>query len=404
MCGPDDVPRPARGLHALWASIGVSSIGDGALVAAMPLLAAHLTRSPLAVAAVGAAAALPWFLVGAVAGAWVDRLARRSVLVAAEALRAVALGLLAVATATGHTSIAQLALVAFAVTAGQCFFDAAAQAVLPQVLPRESTTLTKVNGHLYATQTVGTKLAGPPIGGALFGVSPWAPFAVDAASFVASALSVLGVPAAPAPRGSGATGIALSVREGFAYLFASRRLVALATALTAYNLAFNLADSTLVLYAQVHLGVTDGPFGLLLAAMSIGAVLVGLRASQLLDRLGVPGSVVASAVGQALAWFAVAATGSLWVAAGAMVLVGASSTLVTVAVVSERQLTVPDALLGRVTAAFRVIGNGFAPLGGLAGGLIAAVWGLRAPLMLAPVLLVVVFVGLAVTARSALWS
>ncbi len=384
--------RLPRAFGALWASMAVSSIGDGALTAAMPLLAAYLTRDPLGVAVVSVATSLPWFLVGVFAGAWVDRLPRRAVMVVADVVRAVALVALVVLIALGLASIPALAVLAFLLTSGQVFFDAAAQAALPQVLGRDAAVLGKANGRLFATQTIGATLAGPPIGGAVFGVAPWAPFAIDAASFAASAGLVAGVPRAPAPEGGDRLSIRESIREGFAYLLHSRRLLTLSVALTAFNVAFNLADATLVLYAQEYLGVTDGPFGVLLASMSAGAVIVGAGASRLLKLLGVGGAVVVAGLAQAIAWAALAGASSVWVAGIALAFAGASSTLVTVAVVSERQATVPDHLLGRVTSAFRLIGNGFAPLGGVAGGLVASSAGLRAPMLLAAAGLPIAFV------------
>ncbi len=373
----------------MWAAIGTSSVGDGALVAAMPLLAAYLTRNPIGVAIVSAAEALPWFAVGVFAGAWVDRLPRRRVMIAADLLRALALALLVALIVAGHASIAALAVVAFLATAGQCFFDAAAQALLPQVIGREGPALTKANGRIFATQTVGATLAGPPLGGVLFGVAPWAPFAVDLASFGASAALVTQLPAMPAPETRPGVGIAASVREGFAYLFNSARLVSLALGLTAYNVGYNMAGATLVLYVQDRYHVTNGAFGLLLASGAVGAVIVGAVSRPILDRLGIAGAVVLSGVVQGAAWAGIAWAGSPWLAAPALAVLGGTSTLITVAVVSERQRTVPDQLLGRVVSAFRLIGNGFGPVGGVIGGLIASAEGLRAPLVTGSVFLLI---------------
>ncbi len=385
--------RLPRAFHALWASMAVSSVGDGALTAAMPLLAAYLTRDPIGVAVVSVGASLPWFVVGVFAGAWVDRLPRRSVMIVSDAARAVALAVLVALILAGSASIPLLAVVAFLLTSGQVFFDAAAQAALPQVLGRDTAVLGKANGRLFATQTVGATLAGPPIGGAVFGVAPWAPFALDAASFVASAGFVLGVPRVDGPDAGSRLSIRASVREGFAHLFASRTLVTLACALTAYNVCFNLASATLVLYAQEQLGVTGGMFGLLLASMSSGAIAISLICGRILARIGTGGAVVSSLAVQCMGWAGLALASSVWVAGLCLGGVGAASTLVTVAVVSERQAMVPDALLGRVTSAFRLIGNGIAPLGAVAGGLLAAGAGLGAPLIAAPALLAICVVG-----------
>ena len=124
------------------------------------------------------------------------------------------------------------------------------------------------------------------------------------------------------------------------------------------------------------------------ALVSVGAVIAGWVATPLVRRVGTRGAVIGAGVVQAAAWVVIALTGTPWIASAGFVLLGAASTLVTVAVVSARQQAVPNHLLGRVVSAFRLIGNGVAPLGSVAGGLIASAAGFQAPLLAAPVLLV----------------
>ncbi|MFY1675069.1 MFS transporter [Plantactinospora sp. WMMB334] len=377
-------PRIRRGFAALWASTIVSSVGDGAYVVAAPLLAAFLTRDPIAVATVSAASAAPWFVVGIWSGAVVDRFPRRQVLVLSEVVRALGLAVLVALILLDIASIAALAATSFLVVTGQCFSDAAAQAMLPHVVGRSQDDLTKANGRIFAGETVGKTLAGPPLGGLTFSAAPWAPFALDSASFLASAGLVMRVPSSPPPDASEQS-VAAAVKEGFSYLLRDRTLLLLAFCLTVYNLAYNLAAATLVLFATKSLGVTELGFGLLIAAAAVGAAVAGWVAAPLVRRVTLKGSVVAACLVQGVAWLGVAASSSPWVAGAAFVLLGATSTLVTVAVVTARQQLVPDHLLGRVVSAFRLVGNGAAPIGAMAGGLIAASAGLRAPMVAAAV-------------------
>jgi MFS family permease len=387
----------SRGFIALWGSIGITSVGDGAFIAAAPLLAAALTRDPLGIAAVSVAGAAPWFVVGLFAGAWVDRLPRRCVLLAAESLRGLALIFLASMIITTQVNIFFLAVTAFAVTAGRCFFDAAAQAIVPQVVGRDNRILARVNGRIFATETVGSTLIGPPIGGSLFALAPWAPFLLDAVSFGGSALALTAVPANPAPElGKLNEGIFESVRVGLRYLLRSRELISLALTLAAYNVGYNMASATLVLFTQDVLNLTGVGFGLLLAAGSVGSVITGWVAQALVERIRTRGAVLLSGALQAVAWLALFLAPSVWLAGLSFGVVGAASTLITVAVVSERQRTVPDAMLGRVVSAFRLIGNGLATLGGVVSGLIATVAGVKAPILVAAIFLLTTFAVLAV--------
>ncbi|MEV7231980.1 MFS transporter [Polymorphospora sp. NPDC051019] len=378
-----DQPKPSRGFGALWGSAVVSSVGDGAYIAAAPLLAAFLTRDPLGVAAVSAAAAAPWFLVSFWSGAIVDRFSRRLVMVVSELVRALGLGLLVVLVLLDMATIPLLAITSFLVVTGQCFSDPAAQAMLPHVVGRDQDRLTRANGRIFAGETVGKSLVGPPIGGLTFSIAPWVPFALDSASFVASAALVAKVPPAPPPPRDTGQSITAAIREGFAYLLRDRLLLVLSLCLAVYNLTYNLAAATLVLFATDALGVTDLGFGLLLAVSAAGAVIAGWVSAPLVRVLTMRGAVVLACICQAAAWLGIAATSSPWFAALGFVALGATSTLVTVAVVSARQQLVPDHLLGRVVSAFRLIGNGIAPIGSLIGGLVAAGAGLRAPMVVA---------------------
>src|SRR5258706_12191259 len=96
---------PRAGLTRVWSAVGVSSLGDGAFLAAVPLAAATVTRNPTEVAAVTAAMYLPWFLVQPVAGALLERWPFRATMLTADFLRAGAVGLLAILVGTGRASI-----------------------------------------------------------------------------------------------------------------------------------------------------------------------------------------------------------------------------------------------------------------------------------------------------------
>jgi predicted MFS family arabinose efflux permease len=376
--GATSSTRP-RGVRALVVSAAVSSVGDGAFVAAAPLLAASLTRDPVAVSVVAAASAAPWVLVGPWAGAWVDRLPRRAVMITADAVRALGLALLGVLVLLDRADIVALAAAAFLVTAGRSFFDAASQAIVPQIVGRSGTALAHTNGRMAAADTAGRNLAGPPLGGALFGVAPWAPFVIDSASFAISGAALARVPARDAPSSDGQP-LWRAVRQGFAYLLHDRTLVLLAAAMCLYNLGYNLAFGVFVLYAQDVLALRNLGFGLLLTAASAGAMLMGWRARDVVSKIGVHGSVLASSVAQASSWALLAAFPSRIVGVAALSLLGAASTLITVAVVTARQQQVADHLLGRVVTAFRLFGNGAAPVGAALGGLLASAFGLAAPL------------------------
>jgi MFS family permease len=171
-------------------------------LAALPLLAATLTRDPLAVSVVTFAGWLPWLLFALPAGALVDRLDRRRVMWTVDAARALVVGLLTVAVVAGWASIPLLAVAGFLVGAGQTLVENAAQAMVVAVVGRDPRRLERANGRLVASLTVGQQLAGPPLGSAAFALAAWLPFLADAASFGASAGLVAAIKGRFRPEGA----------------------------------------------------------------------------------------------------------------------------------------------------------------------------------------------------------
>jgi MFS family permease len=117
-------PRPAGArlgpeYRKLWAATAISTLGDGMYLATLPLLAARLTRDPLAVSAVTFASWLPWLLVALLSGALVDRWDRRRVLWTVDLGRCALVGALAVAVLAGWASIWLLATIGFLLGVGQ---------------------------------------------------------------------------------------------------------------------------------------------------------------------------------------------------------------------------------------------------------------------------------------------
>jgi MFS family permease len=377
----------ARGVGPLLASTGISVTGDGALIAAAPLLAASLTRNPVAVSTVTAAFYLPWLLTGLVAGVLVDRWARRPVLVTADLVRAVILTVLAVLVFVHAINVLFLVSAVLLVGIAQCFFDSAAQAMIPAVVGRDKEALTHTNGRFWALDTMGRSLIGPPLGSTTFALNKTLPFVGDALSFFASAALVSRLPRVPASVGPRER-LLTALRDGLQHLIRTRDLRVLALSMGAYNFGYNAAIATFVLYAKGVLRVADAGYGILLAAMAVGGVIAGWRAAPLTRRLSYRQIQATAHLVQGLAWTGVAFAPNAVVVGILFMFLGAGSSLASVAVGSARQALTPDELLGRVVSAFRLFGLGAAGLGALAGGVIASWQGLRTPLLVAAALVI----------------
>ncbi|GAA1362243.1 MFS transporter [Catellatospora chokoriensis] len=384
-----EATQSPRGLRLLLASAAVSVTGDGALLAAAPLMAASLSQDPFEIGLVAAAGYAAWIVAGLPAGALVDRWNRRTVMVAADAFRALTLGLFALLVVTGHASIAALVATVFLVGLGSCFFDPAVQSLIPDLVGRDKALLTRANGALWGIDTLGRSLTGPPLGAASFALARALPFAADALSFIGSAVLLRFIPSAPShnavhPR------LLASVRAGMAFLATHGELRRLTLGMGAYNLGWNLGFATLVLYAQQFLNLGAMGYGILISAGAVGGALSGWLTPKLVKSASASGVYAVALVLQAAIWLTVASTGNPWVAGTAIMFLGGLSTTVSTVGGTARQLLTPGDLVGRVVSATRLVGIGAAAAGAFLGGVISQQEGLRAPMLTSAGLLVLI--------------
>lgn len=397
-------PRLTSSYWRLWTAGTISNLGDGVDAAALPLLAASLTRDPRLVAGMGVAFSLPWLLFALPAGAIVDRLDRRRVMYRVNIVRAVLVAAIAVSVGTGTANIWLLYAIALAMGFCETLFDNAAQSIVPAIV--DARLLEVANGRQYAAELVANTFAGPPLGGVLFAVAASVPFWLDSGSFLISALLIAtlagsfrpaGATAAAATEdGSGPAKRSLrsEIAEGVRWLRAHKLLRTLALLLGALNFASWLGMSIAVLFAQDILGLDARGFGFLLAGMAVGGVLGGIFGHRIAAALG-PGRALVVSIGAI--GFSEAAVGLMSNARAVAALFWISGLFVPVwniITVSLRQQIVPDQLLGRVNSAYRFLGWGSIPLGALAGGWLADAYGLRVPFL----------AGGAVTAVALVWA
>ena len=386
----------------LWTAGAISNLGDGVVLAALPLLAASLSHSPTTVALVATAGTLPWLLFSLIGGAIADRVDRRRAMSVVDGFRFIAMGLLGFALVTDAESIPLLMIVSFSLGMAETVFDNASQAILPSLVA--DNLLETANGRLEGAQIVANQFAGPPLGAWLFGLAVSAPFFLDAASFGFAALLVLtlrGTFRAPREEATNTT-VRADIAEGLRWLFRHRLLRSLAIALGVMNLVGMAAMTILVLYAKDVLHLTNTQFGLLLTTEAAGAVLGSMMAARLAKRFG-NGVTLTVAITVSAASFLVPALWAQPVAVAASLAIGGFGGLVwNVLTVSMRQSLVPDQLLGRVNSAYRLFGWGTMPLGAISGGLIADAFGLRAPFLVAGIaaLVLAVWISTRVTNRS----
>jgi MFS family permease len=368
----------------LWTASASSNLADGIFWIAFPLLAVRLTDSPVLIAGVAVVARLPWLVFVLVAGALADRLDRRRTMVGVSLLRTVIAIVIGAAVVTGMDSLVLLYVTAFVLGVGETLFDTAAQSVMPSVVERED--LSKANGRLYAVELTMNQFVGPPLGGLLAGLAIGFAFVSSAVAFALAAVALVLLAGSFRPAGAKRdTSVVADIREGLGYLMGHRLLRTLALMVGVMNLAAAAAFSIFVLYAVAPgpMGLDELGFGILMTTMAIGSLLASLVVERVERRLGrariLTVAVVVSAVTTAVPGF----TTNAWLVGAAFAFAGAAGVMWNVVTVSLRQRIVPDALLGRLNASYRLLAWGSQPIGALLGGLIGQFIGIQAVFIVA---------------------
>lgn len=378
--------RPRRWVFPrYWASAFLADFGDGVRLAAFPLLTAGLTKSALAVAAVTAVQGLPWIVLGLGVGALVDRRDLRATMVWVDAVRAVMITLLAVAVATGLASLPLIYATAFVTGLGAMARDTAASTAVPRLVSSEE--LYRANGRLVAGSIVGNELAGPAVGGWLFGIAAVLPFTLNAGSLGISVLLLVTLPGvfAPQPRQPAQAGAlrsaAADIRAGLVWLRRDRPLRKLVISAGIVAAADGAYLAILVLYVTRILHRSPAAYGLLLAAGALGGIVAGASCDRLARRAGA-GRLLAGAVAtMAGAQLALGLTGNLLVTAIALAASSGAFAVFNATSVSLRQHRAPASLLGRVNSTYLTVGRSAEAAGALVGGGLAAIAGIRAPIL-----------------------
>ncbi len=384
----------------LWTGQAISEIGSAVTIVALPLAAVVLLNaSTFQVGLLSAATTVCFLLVALPAGLIVDRVAKRRLMIVCDAARMLIIGSVAVSAAFGVLTMAQLFAVGFLAGLATVFFDVAYQSYVPSLMARGK--LHDANGKLGATQAF-SEVAGPGLGGALFGLLKAGAMAADAISYAASTATLLLIKARePGDRDTGAPSStvadATSARPGFgglrtelfaglSFVFGHQVLRKIAACTGTANLFGSMSGALQIIFLVRVLGVPPAGTGLLISIGSLGGILGGVLSGRLSRWIGTARII----------WFSVGVFGLIPIVipltepGPRLVLfpigiAGLSFTVVlyNIAQLSYRQLICPPHLLGRMNAAMRWIVWGTLPVGGLLGGVFGSLLGVRTTIWIA---------------------
>lgn len=382
--------RQTHGFARLWTASTTSAFGTYVTVLALQVIVVEvLAGDALDVGLVNAARWAPYLLFGLLAGVLVDRVRRRPLLVATDALSAVALATIPVLAATGHLDIGWL--VVLMAVFGLCTLvgDAAFQSFVPRVVPTR--LLASAHARIDQSDAV-AQASGPALAGGLIALLG-APLAVlvDAVSYLASAVLLATVTIEeprPGPRTRGRLhGVGREIADGLRWVYRHPTLRPLAISTHAWFVCSAVAGAVLTPFALRTLHLSVLALGLALAAAGVGALVGASFAVRLGERLGAGHVIITARIGTGLAWVLMAVAlfwlpagaatdgwggGTAWaVFALAQLLLGVCMGAENTNEMAYRQTATPDVLQGRTNATMRSVNRAMivvaAPLGGMLG-------------------------------------
>ena len=379
--------------HSLWrvpdfrtlfsASV-LSNLGTNVGYVAVPLVAvASLDAGPGEVGVLATLSTVAFLLIGLPAGAWVDRMRQRRVLIVAELVRALLFASVPIAWWLDALTLWQLYAVVFLNGCATVFFDVTSQSVLPQLVGREA--LVSANSAMVGLMAAGN-VAGRGVGGALV---QWltAPVAVvwTALSYLGSAIRLIGVRYAPAspPARKASDGLQAQIAEGLRHVLGNRELRALALTAATANFGMQIVNTMLPVLFVRELGLSAGVLGAFWAAGGVGVLLGSRCAGYIAARLGYGRALGILGLCLAPAGLLVPLIGPgpwLWLAGAGWLLTLFKIGTDNVIGVTLRQWMTPDALLGRMNATFRFLLMGALAIGAAVSGLLGELAGLQTTL------------------------
>ncbi|MCI0440687.1 MAG: MFS transporter [Chloroflexi bacterium] len=370
----------------LWTGNTVSQLGT--LMGALQFTAVlALDATPFQMGVLSAASVAPGLALGLMAGVWVDRVARRPILIIADLGRAALLGSIPAAYFLDLLRIEQLYLVAFGSGILTIFFDVAYRSYLPSLVSRRE--LVEANSKLTATESV-VEVTSFSLGGWIAQLaSAITVAAIDAFTFLFSgiALALIRKRELDTPRRAERRSAHLEIRDGLALVWRNTYLRAIGGVTLIEGFAGGIIGALILLYGINVLGFKAGVLGTLFAVGGVSSIFGAVLAGRVTRRFGIgPSMTWGLLIAHLSTFFIPLAQGPLFMAGTLLAiqqLGDGPATVYDINQVSLRQSVAPDRMLGRVNASLRVVEMAAIFIGSLAAGVLGELIGLRLSLTVA---------------------
>jgi MFS family permease len=379
-------PLRERDFRRLWLGMTVSLLGDGIFLVAVAWQVYELSDGPTALSLVGVSMSVPHVIFLLAGGVVSDRVDRRRVMIAADAVRGIAVAALGVIALLGGLQLWHVMLLSAVYGAGTAFFGPAFDAIVPDLVA--SHQLTQANSIDQFVRPAAWRLAGPALGGWIIAVSgTGGAFLIDALTFAVSIVAVAAMRPRPVLDRSDDGSALADVKEGFRFVRGQVWLWGtLVAAAFAYLVFIGPQEVLLPFLVKNELGGSAFDLGVILAMGGVGAI----GAALVIGHRDAPRRFITFMyIVWTLSTLAVAGYGLArltWQAMAACFLFNALETAGTIVWATTKQRLVPGRLLGRVSSLDWFVSIGLLPVSFALTGPIAGALGARTTLVAAGVI------------------
>jgi MFS family permease len=381
-----------RDFRLFWLGETTSTLGSQMTVVVVPLIALEvLHRGTLAVGLLQSCQWVPWFVIGLPVGAWVDRLAKRPIMLIADVVAFLAFISIPVAAWTGTLTIAQLVIALMIGGGAQVFFSTAFGPYLRTLLTEQDRP--EGNASLEASSAA-SQVAGPGVGGIvsqLFGAVSG--MLINGLTFAYSAFCLMRISVSESvrePPERPRTSLRTEIKEGLIFVARDPYLRVMALYEGLGNIGDAMMTAVAIVFLVRTLDVNAAVAGVLVAVTNVGGILGAMATVRLCRRLGnARATLLAVAVTSPFTLLIPLSFHggglALFIVGGTVYLAGIS--VANVALGTFLQTYVPDRLVGRSNAAFTLLSRGCMPLGGLIGAIVGSAYSPRIALIAAGIVI-----------------
>jgi MFS family permease len=313
----------------------------------------------------------------------VDRVDRRFILAASNAIRSGVIGAMALGIATGHVTIYWLIFSAFIIGVCEVATDTTAQSLIPQILDEEH--YEKGNSRLQISETVIQGFIGSPLSGFLYAIAIWLPFFINSIGYAVATLFALLIPIqylqdvrADSLNETKPSYIE-DIKFGIKYLYNQKVLRRLVLTTATIGVCYSAGTATMVLFIIKELELSPRYFGVVLSIQGVGAVLGAIVAPKASKKFGrsimMTLGITSSSVVLMLQGFAP----NIYIFVALATFGGFAISQWNILLMATYQTVIPNDLYGRIHGTRRTLVWGMMPIGSLLGGVLAH-FSLRLPM------------------------